>query len=121
MLETLQVGDFLFVNKFEYGPKIPFTHIRLPGLRQPHTGDIIVFQFPQDPSKDYIKRCIATAGQTVEGKDKQVFVDGKPLREPYVIHIDPTLRAAGFDYRDRSEERRVGKEGMFRMGANHYK
>src|SRR5580765_3525720 len=78
MVKTLLVGDFLFVNKFEYGPKIPFTHIRLPGLRKPHSGDIIVFQFPQDPSKDYIKRCIATAGQTVEGKDKQVFVDGKP-------------------------------------------
>ena len=118
MLETLQVGDFLFVNKFEYGPKIPFTHIRLPGLRQPHTGDIIVFQFPQDPSKDYIKRCIATAGQTVEGKDKQVFVDGKPLREPYVIHIDPTLRAAGFDYRDSFPKRTIAPGELFMMGDN---
>ena len=50
MMETLLVGDFLFVNKFEYGPKIPFTHVRLPGLRQPKHGDVIVFQFPQDPS-----------------------------------------------------------------------
>ena len=57
MRDTLLVGDFLFVNKFEYGPKIPFTHIRFPGLRAPKRGDVIVFQFPQDPSKDFIKRC----------------------------------------------------------------
>src|SRR5881296_3113082 len=75
MVPTLLKGDFLFVNKFEYGPKIPFTHIRLPGLRAPKTGDVIVFQFPQDPSKDFIKRCIATGGQTVEVHNKQVSVD----------------------------------------------
>src|SRR6266849_7843668 len=66
MLDTLLVGDFLFVNKFEYGPKIPFSHIRFPGLHGPHRGDVIVFQFPQDPTKDFIKRCVATGGQTVE-------------------------------------------------------
>jgi len=69
MLDTLLVGDFLFVNKFEYGPKIPFTHVRLPGLRGPRTGDIIVFQFPGNPSLDYIKRCVAAGGQTVEVRD----------------------------------------------------
>src|SRR5881628_864108 len=62
MMDTLLVGDFLFVNKFEYGPKIPFTHVRLPGLRPPHRGDVIVFQYPGDLSKDYIKRCIGTPG-----------------------------------------------------------
>ena len=118
MLETLQVGDFLFVNKFEYGPKIPFTHIRLPGLRKPRTGDVIVFRSPRDPSKDLIKRCIATAGETVEGKDKQVLVDGKPLREPYVIHIDPSIRAAGFDYRDTFPRRTIPPGELFMMGDN---
>ena len=72
MLDTLLVGDFLFVNKFEYGPKIPFTHVRLPGLRAPRRGDVIVFQFPQNPSQDFIKRCIATGGQTLQIRDKQV-------------------------------------------------
>ena len=100
MLNTLQVGDFLFVNKFEYGPKIPFTHVRLPGLHPPRHGDVIVFQFPQDPTKDFIKRCIATGGQTLEIKDKQVYVDGVKLREPYAVHKDPTLRPAGYDFRD---------------------
>ena len=104
MQDTLLIGDFLFVNKFEYGPKIPFTHIRLPGLRAPRRGDVIVFQFPQDPSKDFIKRCIATGGETLEVRNKQVFVDGKPLHEPYAI---------------RSEERRVGKECRSRWSPYH--
>src|SRR2546427_11156453 len=71
MRDTLLVGDFLFVNTVEYGPKIAFTHVRLPGLRAPKHGDVIVFQFPQDPSKDFIKRCIATGRQTLEVDDKQ--------------------------------------------------
>src|SRR5437899_8625249 len=72
MMDTLLKGDFLFVNKFEYGPKIPFTHIRLPGLRPPHRGDVIVFQFPNDPSKDFIKRCIGTPGDVVQVADTHV-------------------------------------------------
>src|SRR5437899_10207622 len=59
MVPTLLVGDFLFVNKFEYGPKIPFTHVRLPGLRLPRRGDVIVFLRPVNPSKAFITRCIA--------------------------------------------------------------
>src|SRR6476646_2453965 len=78
MRDTLLVGDFLFVNKFEYGPKIPLTHIRLPGLRAPKRGDVIVFQFPQDPTKDFIKRCIGTGGKTLEEHDKVMSVDGVP-------------------------------------------
>src|SRR5207237_5852538 len=100
MKHTLLVVNFLIVNKFEYGPKVPFTHTRLPGLHAPHRGDVIVFQFPQDPSKDFIKRCIATGGQTIEVKNKVVYVNGQALREPYAIHSDPTLRPTGFDPRD---------------------
>jgi signal peptidase I len=90
MLDTLLVGDFLFVNKFELGAKIPFTHVRLPGLRAPRTGDILVFQFPLDPSKDFIKRCIATGGQTVEVRDKVVYVDGQPspAADRLAVHRD---------------------------------
>src|SRR5882672_6066238 len=77
MLDTLLVGDFLFVNKLDYGPKVPFTETRLPGLRHPEPGDVIVFQYPEDPRRDYIKRCVATGGQVVEVKDKDLWVDGK--------------------------------------------
>ena len=74
MESTLLVGDFLFVNKFLYGAKIPLVDVRLPKVRAPEPGDIIVFRFPKDPSKDYIKRCVAVAGQVVEireGKKKR--------------------------------------------------
>ena len=118
MQDTLLIGDFLFVNKFEYGPKIPFTHVRLPGLRAPRRGDVIVFQFPQDPSKDFIKRCIATGGQTLSIKDKQVSVDGVPLREPYAIHTDPTVRPAGYEYRDNFGPYTVPRGDLFMMGDN---
>ena len=118
MQDTLLIGDFLFVNKFEYGPKIPFTHIRLPGLRAPRRGDVIVFQFPQDPSKDFIKRCIATGGETVEIRNKQVSVDGVALNEPYTIHTDPAVKPAGYDYRDNYGPFTVPAGEFFMMGDN---
>jgi signal peptidase I len=118
MVKTLLVGDFLFVNKFEYGAKIPFTHVRLPGLRKPERGDIIVFQFPQDPTKDFIKRCIATGGETVEIKNKAVYVNGRALDEPYAVHSDSTVRPAGFDFRDNFGPYTVPKGDLFMMGDN---
>jgi len=118
MQDTLLVGDFLFVNKFEYGPKIPFTDVRLPGLRDPKRGDVIVFQFPQDPSKDFIKRCVATEGQTIEIRDKQVFVDGREIEESYAIHTDPNVRPPGYDYRDNFGPFTVGDDQLFMMGDN---
>jgi len=118
MKDTLLVGDFLFVNKFEYGPKIPFTHMRLPGLRQPRRGDVIVFQFPQDPSKDFIKRCVANGGETLEIRNKQVSVDGATLKEPYAIHADPTVKPAGYEYRDNYGPYTVPTGELFMMGDN---
>ncbi|HKQ58846.1 MAG TPA: signal peptidase I [Candidatus Eisenbacteria bacterium] len=118
MKDTLLVGDFLFVNKFEYGPKIPFTHIRLPGIRQPKRGDVIVFQFPQDPSKDFIKRCVATGGETLEIKNKAVSVNGRALTEPYAIHSDPTVKPAGYEYRDNYGPYTVPPSELFMMGDN---
>ena len=118
MLDTLLVGDFLFVNKFEYGPKIPFTHIRLPGLRAPRRGDVIVYQYPQNPSMDFIKRCIATGGQTLEIHNKQVEVDGQKLREPYAVHKDPSIRPPGYDFRDNFGPTTIPQGEFFMMGDN---
>jgi signal peptidase I len=118
MLNTLLVGDFLFVNKMEYGPKVPFTHIRLPGLRAPRRGDVIVFDFPPDPSKQFIKRCIATGGQTLEVKHKLVYVDGNKLVEPYVQHIVPTEDPEGYTPRDNYRPPTVPPGQLFMMGDN---
>ena len=118
MVPTLLKGDFLFVNKFEFGPKIPFTHIRLPGLRHPRRGDVIVFQYPRNPSQDFIKRCIATEGETVEIHNKQVIVDGDTLREPYAIHSDESIRPPGFEPRDNFGPVTIGPGELFMMGDN---
>jgi signal peptidase I len=86
MEETLLVGDFLLVNKFLYGAKIPFTNFRLPKIREPKIGDIIVFRHPTE-GKDFIKRCIGLPGDRVEIRNDVVYVNGEPLDEPYkVLH-----------------------------------
>ena len=118
MVKTLLVGDFLFVNKLEYGPKLPFTHIRLPGLRAPRRGDVIVFDFPPDPSKQFIKRCIATGGQTLEMKHKEVWVDGARLTEPYAQHIVATEDPEGYTPRDNYKPPTVPPGQLFMMGDN---
>jgi len=118
MCDTLLVGDFLFVSKLDYGPKVPFTRARLPGLHPPRRGEVIVFQWPEDPSKDFIKRCIATGGQTVEVKHKQVFVDGRKLVEPYAKHDVWSEEPAGFTPRDNYAPPTVAPGELFMMGDN---
>lgn len=115
METTLLPGDFLFVNKFFYGAQLPFTAWRLPGFTHPKPGDIIVFQFPQDPKQDYIKRCIAVEGQTIEVRNKQIYVDQKPLDESYTIFRDPHPRA---DVRDNMAPYKVPADCLFMMGDN---
>ncbi len=87
MKDTLLVGDFLFVNKFIYGAETPehipvlditLPTIKLPGLRQPQRGDIIVFKYPLDEKLDYIKRCIGLPGDTLEMRNGEVFINNKP-------------------------------------------
>ncbi len=82
MERTLLAGDFLFVNKYVYGPKIPFTEIRLPGVKKVDRGDIIVFKFPKDRSLNYIKRCVAISGDTLEIHDQQLWINKKPFLLP---------------------------------------
>jgi len=87
MRPTLIEGDRLIVSKFIYGAKIPFTKKRLPGLSKPKRGDIIVFIYPVDGKRDFIKRLIAFGGETVEIIDGDVYVDGKPVEDPRIKKI----------------------------------
>ncbi len=116
MEDTLAVGDFLFVNKFLYGAKVPFLEARLPAYRAPQPGDIIVFKFPREPKKDFIKRCVAVEGQTVEIRGKEVFVDGVKREEPYIKFTDPVVRKG--DRRDDLGPVVVPKGHLFMMGDN---
>jgi signal peptidase I len=76
MYPTLEIGDHIFVNKFIYGVRIPWTRTKLFELRGPKRGEVIVFIYPCDPERDYIKRVIALAGQSVEVRCNVVYVDG---------------------------------------------
>ena len=86
MEDTLLVGDFLFVNKFVYGLKLPFTERTIvPGITAPRRGDVVVFKFPLD-GRDFIKRCVAVAGDTVRISGRDLFVNGRRPDEPYAVH-----------------------------------
>ena len=88
MESTLLVGDFLLVNKAVYGPRIPGTDLRLPALAEPHRGDVVVFNPPHSPDKNYVKRVVGLPGDTLEMQDKVLIVNGVAVDEPYVRHID---------------------------------
>jgi signal peptidase I len=91
MLETLQIGDHLLVNKFIYGVQAPFTDFTIIPVSEPKFRDIIVFEFPEEPSKDFIKRVIGLPGDKIEIRDKAVYRNGKKLQEPYVQYTDPNI------------------------------
>ena len=91
MKPTLLVGDYILVNKFIYGVKMPFTDITLIPVENPKIGDVIVFKFPEDPSKDFIKRVVAVGGDTVEIRDKKVYVNGKLQINKHAMYVDPRV------------------------------
>jgi signal peptidase I len=99
MENTLQVGDFLLVNKLVYGAEVPFTHKRLPRLREPQRGDVIVFEWPEDPTKNFVKRLVGVPGDTVEMRDGTLIRNGTVLSERYVEHTEPDMDPAPEDFR----------------------
>jgi len=80
MVPNLKIGDHIFVNKYIYGLRIPFTYKQLVAFRQPRRGEIIVFNFPKDPTKDYIKRLVGLPGDRIRIVDKKILVNGKLLK-----------------------------------------
>jgi signal peptidase I len=118
MIPTLLIGDHILVNKFLYGTKIPFTDTKILEFRKPEKGDIIVFKYPENPEKDFIKRVIATAGDTIEERNKIVYVNDNPRTEPYAQHSDMNIRAGGIDPRDNFGPITIPPNKVFVMGDN---
>jgi len=144
MKDTLLIGDFLLVNKFIYGVRTPdriplidvkIPYFRLPAFKKPKRGDIIVFKYPKDEKLDYIKRCVALPEQTVEVRDGDLFIDGKPegeskfIKRVYdsaegsYIHYYQITMENGKKYTIRHHENRYGgKEnfGPIKVPNDHY-
>ena len=87
MRPTLIEGDRLLVNKLRYGAKIPFLNKRLPGLTKPKRGDVIVFLYPEDRKRDFIKRLIGLGGDTVEIRSGDIYVNGQLVDDPLINQI----------------------------------
>lgn len=79
MIPTLTIGDHLFVNKFVYGPRIPFTDSRLFTGKEPKRGEVIVFKYPKDESKNYIKRVVGLQGDKIEIKKGKLLINDQPV------------------------------------------
>ncbi|GAB7026442.1 signal peptidase I [Geotalea toluenoxydans] len=118
MEDTLAIGDHILVSKFIYGTQIPFTTTRLLKIRDPRRGDVIVFEYPEDPSKDFIKRVIGTPGDTVQVINKKVYVNGKLYENPHEVHKEKDVIPKEQNPRDNTDLITVPTNAYFVMGDN---
>ncbi len=118
MKQTLQIGDHILVNKFIYGVKLPYLKKIIIPVKQPKRGDIVVFKFPVEPEKDFIKRVVGVAGDVIEGRDKQIYVNGSLVSESYAVQTDPHIYPKGAQTRDNFGPWTVPEDKLFVMGDN---
>jgi len=118
MIPTLLVGDHLFVNKFIYGVKIPFLRKTIIPVTDPKRGDVIVFIYPEDRSKDFIKRVIGVAGDKIVIKDKKIFINDQAYTDAIGIYKDSTIYPAEVQPRDNFGPVTVPANSLFVMGDN---
>jgi len=124
MENNLLIGDHLLVNKFVFAPTLTSLERTLLPIDPVRRGDILVFKGPEEPERDLIKRVIGLPGETLEVRNKTVFINGKPLSEPYVHFIfPPEERAAGVASSDHGEKSDYGpvtvpERHYFMMGDN---
>jgi signal peptidase I len=121
MENNLLIGDHLLVNKFVFGPTMGrIDHALLP-IRDLRRGDVIVFKYPDEPDRDFIKRVIGLPGETLELRAKKVYINGKPLDEPYVHFLQPASESqeiTSFDVRENFRPVTVPPGYYFVMGDN---
>ena len=115
MRQTLLEGDLILVNKFIYGVRAPFTDIRLPALADPQRGEVIVFIFPGDRKKDFIKRLVGLPGDVIEIKSGTIFVNDKPLITP---EFSQRYYYNKGDYAELNKKITVPKDCYFVLGDN---
>jgi signal peptidase I len=116
MVPTLLIGDHILVNKFLYGIKIPLTDRKILSIRHPEKGDVLVFKYPKNRKMDFIKRCIAVSGETVQIREKRIYVDGSPVKDPHAVFLDDQGRY--LEVRDNFGPLTIPDNKIFVMGDN---
>jgi len=135
MIPTLLVGDFIVVNKFSYGVRLPVLNKKIMDTGSPERGDVVVFRFPQDPSVNFIKRLVGLPGDTVAYRNKQLFVNGELVDEDSAGRFGsndvkcstPAPDAMQFDeqlgdknHKILMHDRSRGRDGQWKVPDNHY-
>jgi len=121
MENNLLIGDHLLVNKFAFAPTATGLERALLPIRDVHRGDIVVFKYPVEPERDFIKRVIGLPGETLELRAKKVYIDGRPLDEPYVHFLTAATTFAevtSADVRENYGPITVPQDQFFVMGDN---
>ena len=122
MENNLLIGDHLLVNKFVFGPTPLAIGRALLPVRNPRRGDIVVFKYPDEPDRDFIKRVIGLPGETIELRNKKIYINGKPLDEPYVHFLTPPpsefQEVTSSDLRETYPPATVPQDAYFVMGDN---
>jgi signal peptidase I len=121
MENNLLIGDHLLVNKFVFGPTLGKVERALLPIREIHRGDVVVFKYPDEPDRDFIKRVIGLPGETIEMKAKKIYINGKPLDEPYVHFLEPVGDAQeiiSYDLRETYSQTTIPQGFYFVMGDN---
>ena len=118
MIPTLRIGDWLLVNKFIYGIKIPLTRKTLIPVKEPQRGDIVVFIYPMNRTKDFIKRVIGVAGDVIEIRNKKIYINGSPFDDTYGVFTDSLILPRSMQPRDNFGPVKVPEGHIFAMGDN---
>jgi signal peptidase I len=118
MENNLLVGDHLLVNKLVYAPTASALERALMPVDEIGRGDVVVFKYPEEPERDFIKRVIGLPGETLELRNKQVYIDGLQIDEPYVRFLQPPSASGSYDVRERYGPVTIPANQYFVMGDN---
>jgi signal peptidase I len=118
MKPTLLIGDHILVSKFNYGIKLPLIRSTLIPIGTPKRGDIVVFIYPEDRSKDFIKRLIGLPGDTIQIRDKKIFLNGLPWSDNHGVYTDSMIIPGSVQPRDNFGPVTVPEGSLFVMGDN---
>lgn len=118
MKPTLQIGDHILVTKFIYGVKIPIIRKTLVSIGEPKRGDMVVFIYPEDRSKDFVKRVIGIGGDNIEIRNKKIYLNGLPYNDNYGVYTDDMIIPGAAQPRDNFGPVTVPPGSVFVMGDN---